>query len=67
MVPPTTPETPKADEQNRRTTVLVVDDAPVDRLVTGAIIEQIPGWRALYAESGVDALAAIAGNSRASC
>src|SRR6516162_4642190 len=42
------------------TTVLVVDDAPVDRLVTGAIIDQMPGWRALVAESGEDALAAIA-------
>jgi CheY-like chemotaxis protein/anti-sigma regulatory factor (Ser/Thr protein kinase) len=41
-------------------TVLVVDDAPVDRLVTGAIIDQMPGWRALYAEGGEDALAAIA-------
>src|SRR5579859_3625476 len=42
------------------TTVLVVDDAPVDRLVTGATIDQMPGWRAVYAESGADALAAIA-------
>jgi CheY-like chemotaxis protein/anti-sigma regulatory factor (Ser/Thr protein kinase) len=40
--------------------VIVVDDAPVDRLVTGAVIDQMPGWRALYAESGEDALAAIA-------
>jgi CheY-like chemotaxis protein/anti-sigma regulatory factor (Ser/Thr protein kinase) len=43
-----------------QTTVLVVDDAPVDRLMTGALIEQISGWHALYAESGEDALAAIA-------
>jgi CheY-like chemotaxis protein/anti-sigma regulatory factor (Ser/Thr protein kinase) len=47
-------------EPNGQTTVLVVDDAPVDRLVTGALIEQIPGWRALYAESGEDALAVLA-------
>jgi CheY-like chemotaxis protein/anti-sigma regulatory factor (Ser/Thr protein kinase) len=64
MVPSNAPETPIADpgwsDPNRRTTVLVVDDAPVDRLVTGAIIEQMPGWRAQYAESGEDALAAIA-------
>ena len=52
MVPSDAPQTP--------TTVLVVDDAPVDRLVTGAIIEQMPGWRALYAESGEEALAAMA-------
>jgi CheY-like chemotaxis protein/anti-sigma regulatory factor (Ser/Thr protein kinase) len=58
------PETPDADSErsdvNRPTTVLVVDDAPVDRLVTGAIVERMPGWRALYAESGEDALAAMA-------
>jgi CheY-like chemotaxis protein/anti-sigma regulatory factor (Ser/Thr protein kinase) len=64
MAPPKAPETPRADAErgdpNRQTTVLVVDDAPVDRLVTGAIIDQIPGWRALYAEGGEDALAAIA-------
>jgi CheY-like chemotaxis protein/anti-sigma regulatory factor (Ser/Thr protein kinase) len=64
MLSPDAPETPAAvDEQsdpNRPTTVLVVDDAPVDRLVTGAIIEQMPGWRALYAESGEEALAAMA-------
>lgn len=42
------------------TTVLVVDDAPVDRLMTGALIEQMPGWRAVYAENGEAALAAIA-------
>src|SRR6516225_8079355 len=44
----------------RPNTVLVVDDAPVDRLVTGAIINQMPGWRARYAASGEEALAAIA-------
>ena len=63
MVPSNAPETPNADaglgDPNGPTTVLVVDDAPVDRLVTGAIIDQMPGWRALYAESGEDALAAI--------
>lgn len=41
------------------TTVLVVDDAPIDRLMTGALIEQMPGWSAQYAESGEAALAAI--------
>jgi CheY-like chemotaxis protein/anti-sigma regulatory factor (Ser/Thr protein kinase) len=54
---------PKEDAERsdpkRQTTVLVVDDAPVDRLMTGAIIDQMPGWRAVYAESGEDALAAI--------
>lgn len=64
MVPSNSPETPTADAErsdpNRHTTVLVVDDAPVDRLLTGAIIDQMPGWHAQYAESGEDALAAIA-------
>ena len=51
-------ESARSPSQN---TVLVVDDAPVDRLMTGALIEQmLPGWGALYAESGEAALAAIA-------
>jgi CheY-like chemotaxis protein len=64
MVSSNAPESPNADAEhcdpNGQTTVLVVDDAAVDRLKTGALIEQMPGWRALYAESGEDALAAIA-------
>jgi CheY-like chemotaxis protein/anti-sigma regulatory factor (Ser/Thr protein kinase) len=50
----------QSGDQNCPTTVLVVDDAPVDRLMTGAIVNQMPGWRARYAESGEDALAEIA-------
>jgi CheY-like chemotaxis protein/anti-sigma regulatory factor (Ser/Thr protein kinase) len=57
MVPPNA-DAERAD--SNPTTVLVVDDADVDRLVAGAIVEQIPGWRAVYAENGEDALAAIA-------
>jgi hypothetical protein len=34
--------------ESNPTTVLVVDDADVDRVVAGAIVEQIPGWRAVY-------------------
>jgi CheY-like chemotaxis protein/anti-sigma regulatory factor (Ser/Thr protein kinase) len=64
MVPSDASDTPNADagrgDSNRQTTVLVVDDAAVDRLVAGAIVEQVPGWRAVYAENGADALAAIA-------
>jgi hypothetical protein len=71
MVPPDAANTPQADagcgDPNGPTTVLVIDDAPVDRLVTGALIEQILGWRALYAESGADALAPSPGSGRASC
>jgi CheY-like chemotaxis protein/anti-sigma regulatory factor (Ser/Thr protein kinase) len=40
-------------------TVLVVDDAPIDRRMTGGIIEQDLGWRVTYAEDGVSALAAM--------
>jgi len=47
-------------DANRENTVLVVDDAPVDRLVTGAIIDQMPGWRARYAQGGEEALGEIA-------
>jgi CheY-like chemotaxis protein/anti-sigma regulatory factor (Ser/Thr protein kinase) len=64
MVPVTAATAPNDDvtrfTSNRQTTVLVVDDAPVDRLMTGTIIERMPGWRAIYAESGEDALAKIA-------
>jgi CheY-like chemotaxis protein/anti-sigma regulatory factor (Ser/Thr protein kinase) len=41
-------------------TVLVVDDAAIDRRMTGAIIEQNLGWRVTYAEDGAAALAAMA-------
>lgn len=54
-----TPDDAGRGDADPQTTVLVVDDAPVDRLMTGAIIDQLPGWRALYAEGGEDALAAI--------
>ena len=39
--------------------VLVVDDAAIDRRMTGAIIEQNLGWRVTYAEDGAVALAAM--------
>jgi CheY-like chemotaxis protein/anti-sigma regulatory factor (Ser/Thr protein kinase) len=41
-------------------TVLVVDDAAIDRRMTGAIIEHRLGWRVTYAEDGAAALAAMA-------
>ena len=41
-------------------TVLVVDDAAIDRRMTGAIIDQHLGWRVTYAEDGAAALAAMA-------
>ena len=40
-------------------TVLVVDDAAIDRRITGAIIEHNLGWRVTYAEDGAAGLAAM--------
>jgi CheY-like chemotaxis protein/anti-sigma regulatory factor (Ser/Thr protein kinase) len=40
-------------------TVLVVDDSPMDRHVAGAIVQKQPGWRAVFAANGVEALAAV--------
>jgi CheY-like chemotaxis protein len=39
--------------------VLVVDDSPVDQLLIGTVMEQAAGWRAVYASSGNEALAAL--------
>ena len=50
--------TPGKDPENE-ITVLVVDDAAIDRRITGAIIEANLGWRVAYAEDGVAALAAM--------
>jgi CheY-like chemotaxis protein/anti-sigma regulatory factor (Ser/Thr protein kinase) len=46
-------------ETGPEVTVLVVDDAAVDRRMTGAIIEHNLGWRVEYAEDGASALAAM--------
>ena len=42
------------------TTVLVVDDSPVDRRLAGGIVENQLGWKALYAGNGTEALALLA-------
>ncbi len=63
MVPSNAPQASNAEDTqgvSNKITVLVVDDAPVDRLMTGALIEQMSGWGALYAESGEAALETIA-------
>ena len=39
--------------------LLVVDDAPVDRRLAGAIVERVLGWKVIYADNGQSALAAI--------
>jgi CheY-like chemotaxis protein len=45
---------PEAPEQH---TVLVVDDSVLDRHLTGGIIGKMPGWKAVFAGNGVEALA----------
>jgi CheY-like chemotaxis protein/anti-sigma regulatory factor (Ser/Thr protein kinase) len=37
-------------------TVLVVDDSTLDRYLAGALIQEHPGWEAIYAEDGQQAL-----------
>jgi CheY-like chemotaxis protein len=43
----------------REYTILVVDDSASDRRLAGAIIDRIPGWKAVYADNGRTALAAM--------
>jgi CheY-like chemotaxis protein len=38
-------------------TVLVVDDVAMDRLLAGTLLQEHPGWVAVYAEDGREALA----------
>ena len=40
-------------------TALVVDDAPVDRRLAGALVERITGLKVVYASNGLEALAAV--------
>ena len=40
-------------------TVLVVDDVAMDRLLAGTLLEEHPGWVAVYAEDGREALSII--------
>jgi CheY-like chemotaxis protein len=44
---------------NQSAPVLVVDDAPVDRLIAGEMVSRIIGARVVYAENGVQALAMV--------
>jgi CheY-like chemotaxis protein len=46
-------------EGDRPVSVLVVDDAPADRRLAGAIIERELGWDVAYADNGRAALAAV--------
>jgi CheY-like chemotaxis protein len=40
-------------------TILVVDDTAVDRFLAGALLEEVPGWHAAYAEDGRQALSLV--------
>ncbi len=42
------------------TTILVVDDNPVDRRLAGSFVEKCAGMKAVYAGNGREALAALA-------
>jgi CheY-like chemotaxis protein/anti-sigma regulatory factor (Ser/Thr protein kinase) len=50
---------PPATATDGEITVLIVDDAAIDRRMAGAIIEQNLGWRVAYAEDGAAALSAM--------
>jgi CheY-like chemotaxis protein/anti-sigma regulatory factor (Ser/Thr protein kinase) len=47
------------EDEAAAVTFLVVDDSPVARLIAGSIVERTLGWKAVYAEDGRSALAAI--------
>ena len=49
-----------AEDGTTRTTVLIVDDYPVDRRIAGGIVEKITGTKPIYATNGLDALRQIA-------
>src|SRR6476661_5975259 len=38
-------------------TILVVDATAVDRFLAGSLLEEVPGWHAVYAGDGREALA----------
>jgi CheY-like chemotaxis protein len=57
--PATSPETAGPSAARAATTVLVVDDNPVDRRLAGGLVEKIRGWKAVYASNGAEGLAAV--------
>jgi CheY-like chemotaxis protein/anti-sigma regulatory factor (Ser/Thr protein kinase) len=46
-------------EKSSSHTVLIVDDAAMDRHLAGAIVQKLPGWTAMFANDGADALASL--------
>jgi CheY-like chemotaxis protein/anti-sigma regulatory factor (Ser/Thr protein kinase) len=49
-------ESPAPETTSGVHSVLVVDDAAMDRHLAGAIVQKIEGWRAIYAANGKEAL-----------
>src|SRR5690242_8708008 len=53
------PPTSSSGGGGREYTVLVVDDSASDRRLAGAIMARIPAWKAVFADNGQTALAAL--------
>jgi CheY-like chemotaxis protein/anti-sigma regulatory factor (Ser/Thr protein kinase) len=41
------------------TTILIVDDSTMDRRIAGSVVEKHPGWKAVYATDGREALSLV--------
>jgi CheY-like chemotaxis protein len=54
-----TPATPTDSPADTPHTVLIVDDSAIDRTLAGGIVGKMPGWKAVFAGQGVEALAVL--------
>jgi CheY-like chemotaxis protein/anti-sigma regulatory factor (Ser/Thr protein kinase) len=54
-------ETPVLEQPSPGNTVLVVDDSAMDRHLAGAIIQKMPGWHAVFAGHGIEAMTFLEG------
>ncbi len=50
---------PEAKDNSSQTTVLVVDDSPIDQRLAGGIVANQLGWKVIYAANGIEALAVM--------
>jgi CheY-like chemotaxis protein/anti-sigma regulatory factor (Ser/Thr protein kinase) len=55
----TSTATAAAETSPAQHTILIVDDAAMDRHLAGAIVQKIEGWQPLYASDGKEALDAL--------
>ena len=46
-------------DNSSQTTVLVVDDSPIDQRLAGGIVANQLGWKVIYAANGIEALAVM--------